>query len=78
MKAAKSGANYKASYPFYSNQKVFQDLLSWSNEVPQVNYGASTYQIEDVMKDPVQSILKGQNMNTVLKNAQAQAKSAVQ
>ncbi|QFQ90026.1 ABC transporter substrate-binding protein [Lacticaseibacillus manihotivorans] len=78
LKDAKSGANYKAAYPFYSNQKVFEDLLSWSNKVPEVNYGSSTYQIEDVMKDPVQSILKGQNINTVLKNAQAQAESAVQ
>nr|WP_309297208.1 extracellular solute-binding protein [Lapidilactobacillus luobeiensis] len=78
LKTAKQGSNYKAEYPFYSNQKVFEDLLSWSNEVPEVNYGLSTYQIEDVMKDPVQSILKGESIDSALKQAQSQAETAVQ
>jgi lactose/L-arabinose transport system substrate-binding protein len=77
LKSALKQPNYQAEYPFYSNQKVFNDLLTWAKKVPEVNYGSGTYQIEDVLKDPVSAIVKGANVDSTLKDAQTQAEAAV-
>lgn len=77
LKAASETDNYKAENEFYSNQKIFEDLSTWSTQVPAVNYGLHTYTIEDILTEAVQSIVQGADMDSTLKDAQTQAEGAV-
>ena len=63
---------------FYGGQEVFKDLAEWTTQVPTVNYGESTYAIEDLMTEAVQQITSGSDVDKVLADYQKQAEAAVQ
>ncbi len=46
-------------------------------EIPQVNYGAHTYVIEDILAVALQDYLKGKDLDKVLEDAQKQAEQQV-
>lgn len=77
LKAASETENYKAESAYFSNQKIYEELSSWSTKVPAVNYGLHTYTIEDILTEAVQSIVAGEDMNKALETAQTQAEGAV-
>lgn len=63
-------AVYQKTQPFYGNQKIYQDLIRWTNEIPQVNYGAHTYEAELIVADALQQVLDGQDIPKVLAHYQ--------
>lgn len=75
LNAASTGSAYDAEDAFFSNQKIYTDFAKWSQSVPRVNYGLHTYAIEDIMAVAVQSYLGGTDLDTALKDAQAQAEA---
>ncbi|WP_234123805.1 ABC transporter substrate-binding protein [Clostridium hydrogenum] len=78
LKAAATTSNYQKQFEFYGGQKTLQDFSNWSQHIPSVNYGLYTYNIEDILTEAVQSVVKkGTDVNTALKNAQTQAEAAV-
>lgn len=78
LKAASSTENYKKPNAFYGGQVVLQDFSNWSAKIPAVNYGSSTYSIEDIMTGAVQNIVsKNADLDSTLKDAQKQAEAAV-
>lgn len=77
LKAAASGEAYSAADEFFKGQKVVSDFASWTEQIPNVNYGMNTYAIEDIMVVAVQAYLGGKDVNTVLKDAQNQADTQV-
>lgn len=78
LKSASTTSNYQKTVEFYNNQKTLQDFSNWTEQVPSVNYGLYTYNIEDILTSTVQSIVKkGANIDTALKDAQTQAEAAV-
>lgn len=78
LKAASSTDNYNKAVDFYGGQKVLQDFATWSSKIPSVNYGTSTYNIEDILSGAVQNIVsKNADMDASLKDAQKQAEAAV-
>lgn len=78
MNAAATAENYTTGVEFYGGQKVFGDLAAWQNDVPSVNYGNATYQIEAKMAEAVQKIKAGEDMQTVLDDYQKQIEAEVQ
>lgn len=78
MNAAATAENYTTGVEFYGGQKVFGDLAAWQNNVPSVNYGNATYQIEAKMAEAVQKIKAGEDMQTVLDDYQKQIEAEVQ
>ncbi len=78
MNAAAAAENYTTGVEFYGGQTVFGDLAAWQNNVPSVNYGEDTYQIEAKMAEAVQKIKDGQDMQTVLDDYQKQIEAEVQ
>ena len=58
-------------------QEVFGDFSEWQNQVPTVNYGQNTYEIEDMMTEALQQILSGADMDQVLSDYQQQVEAAV-
>ena len=54
-----------------------KDFAEWTNEVPTVNYGENTYEIEDMMTEALQAILGGADVQQTLDQYQTQIESAV-
>lgn len=78
LKAASSVDNYNKPIDFYGGQKLLQDFATWSTKIPAVNYGTSTYNIEDILSGAVQNIVsKNADLDATLKDAQKQAEAAV-
>lgn len=78
LKASSTTENYSKAINFYGGQKLMEDFSKWTTEIPAVNYGLFTYNIEDIMKDVIQSIVKNNaDIDTTLKDAQKQAEAAV-
>lgn len=77
LKAAKETENYRSNNRFFSNQPIFEMMAKWSGEVPAVNYGLHTYEIENVITEAVQAVLSGKSIDEVLEEAQIQAESAI-
>lgn len=77
LKAADQAENYSKGVEFYGGQEIFKDFAEWTNEVPTVNYGENTYEIEDLMTEVVQAILGGADMDKTLEEYQTQIESVV-
>ncbi|PKG24621.1 ABC transporter substrate-binding protein [Niallia nealsonii] len=74
--AAESEA-YKASDEYFGGQKIIADFSSWTEQIPQVNYGLHTYAIEDLLATGMQDYLKGKDLDKVLKDVQKQAEEQI-
>lgn len=68
---------YEYESEFYGNQQIYQDLGEWTQEVPKVNFGKRTLEIENILMVALQDYLGGSNLENVLENAQNQAESAM-
>lgn len=77
LKSASTMQNYTAGVEFYGGQAIFQDFASWTEQIPPVNYGQFTYDIEDVMTTAVQSVLNGTDIDSALASAQTQAEGII-
>ena len=77
MNAASAAENYAKGVDFYGGQTIFADLFAWQDNVPAVNYGMHTYQIESKMTEAVQAIKDGGDIATVLADYQAQIEAEV-
>lgn len=78
LKAASSGAAYDKADEFFGGQKIYADFAKWTEEVPKVNYGLHTYAIEDILVIEIQNYLNGKDVDSVIRDAQAQAESQLQ
>lgn len=65
--------NYEKQEEFFGGIPFFKVCAEISEDVPEVNFGSCTYEIEAVLTGAIQSILKGEDMDSVF--AQAQIKS---
>ncbi|XJZ26759.1 ABC transporter substrate-binding protein [Bacillota bacterium Lsc_1132] len=77
FKPAANSSAYKASDDFFGGQQIISDFASWTEQIPQVNYGLNTYAIEDILAVSAQDYLKGKNLDQVLKDAQKQAEEQI-
>lgn len=77
LKAAAEGEGYTVADEFFGGQKIVEDFSKWTAEIPRVNYGISTYAIDDILKAELQNYLNGKNIDKVLTDAQSQAESQV-
>lgn len=77
LKAAANGEAYAAEDEFFQGQKVVSDFAEWTEQIPNVNYGMNTYAVEDILIVAMQSYLGGKDLDTVLKDAQAQADTQI-
>lgn len=78
LKTASSSDNYKKPVDFYGGQVLMQDFSAWASQIPSVNYGSNTYNIEDLLTGPVQNIVsKNADLDATLKDVQKQAEAAV-
>ncbi len=76
-KPAADSEAYKATDDFFGGQKIISDFASWTGNIPQVNYGLHTYEIEDILAASMQDYLKGKDLEKVLQDAQKQAEEQI-
>jgi lactose/L-arabinose transport system substrate-binding protein len=76
-KPAAEGEAYQAADKFFGGQKIIADFAKWTKEIPQVNFGSHTYEIEDILAVELQNFIKGKNVDKALEDAQAQAETQV-
>jgi len=76
-KPAASGEAYTKADDFFGGQKISSDFATWTTQIPKVNYGMHTYEIEDILKVGAQNYLKGTDLDKVLSDAQSQAESQI-
>lgn len=72
-----AASGYSKKDDFFGGQDLAADFVNWTSQVPTVNYGKSTYTIEDIMTEAVQNIMKGADVDDTLKSYQTQIESAV-
>ncbi len=78
LNAAADGSNYTKANEFFGGQQIFSDFATWTANVPSVNYGLSTYAIEDIMTEAVQAIVSnGADVDSTLADFQVQIEAAV-
>jgi len=77
MKDVSNGSNYTKGDDFYNGQTIYKDLAEWTNNIPAVNYGLDTYNIENIMAEGMQKIVNGEDVDKTLKDTEEQAKAAV-
>lgn len=77
MKNVSSLKNYQLPSSFYSNQKILQLFAAYTKDIPTVNYGMHTYEIEALVTDALQLIMSGNNLDSALYKAHLQAEAAI-
>ncbi|WP_077617049.1 ABC transporter substrate-binding protein [Bacillus sinesaloumensis] len=74
---AAEGEAYQAADEYFGGQTIVSDFSTWTEQIPQVNYGLHTYALEDILVVEMQNYLKGKSIDDVLKDAQKQAEAQV-
>ena len=73
MKDANTLPNYQEGDPFFGGQKVGKDFVEWNTQIPSVNYGIHTKEVESVVGEAMQSVLQGAPVDEALEQAQEMA-----
>ncbi|WP_176083683.1 extracellular solute-binding protein [Martelella sp. HB161492] len=76
--AARDGEAYKASDPFFGGEDVWQMFSQWLNDIPPVNYGIFTNELDTAVTANLQSLVDGKPIDDVLGAIQQQAQYQIQ
>ncbi len=60
---------------FLNNQYIYNDLMEWSKNIPEVNYGRYTYEIEQIVGQAFEEILLGKEKEVAFREAEERAKT---
>lgn len=77
MTSASETKAYQEPSEFFGGQKIFEDFSTWTEEIPQVNYGKDTYAIETVVTEALQRIINGESADKVLAETQKQVEAQI-
>lgn len=75
LKNPKILSNYEAEEAFFGGQQVTKILTDMADEIPVVNYGSKTYEIEDILESEFQNVLVDGRMEECLKRVQVKAEA---
>lgn len=68
---------YKEGDTFFGDTNIFETFLESTENVPVVNYGRNTYEIEDILEQELQNIMKRGDLGQALEKVQIKAQSIV-
>lgn len=75
--SALDGDAFKEEDEFFGDQAIIDDFAEWNEQIPAVNYGLYTYDMEDIIINKMQDYLNGEDISDTLEDAQLQAESQV-
>lgn len=70
-------SNYDVKDEFFGGQKIYSDFAQWNNQIPAISYGPHTYAIESITTEALQRVLGGEDIDSVLKDAQVNAEMQI-
>lgn len=70
-------SNYDVQDEFFGGQKIYSDFAQWNNQIPAISYGPHTYAIESISTEALQRVLGGEDIDSVLKDAQVNAEMQI-
>ncbi|MAU23357.1 MAG: ABC transporter substrate-binding protein [Martelella sp.] len=76
--AAREGEAYQEADPFFGGEKVWQKFSDWLNQIPAVDYGIFTNELDVAVTSNLQSLIDGKPVDEVLKAINDQAKFQIQ
>lgn len=76
--AAREGEAYQEADPFFGGEQVWQMFSQWLNEIPPVEYGIFTNEMDTAVTSNLQSLVDGKPIDAVLKAIQQQAEYQIQ
>lgn len=75
---ARDGAAYQAKDDFFGGQPVWQDFATWLAQVPDVDYGIFTSEVDSAISAQLPTIAQGGDLDTAIAAIDAQARQATQ
>ncbi len=76
--AARDGAAYQATDPYFGGQPVWQNFTTWLAEIPGVNYGVFTNEADSAVAAQLPSIAKGGSIDEAIAAIDTQVQQMVQ
>ncbi len=76
--AARTGTAYSSNDAFFGGEPIWQNFSKWLSEVPSVNYGVFTNEVDSAIAANLPSLGKGASVDDVLKAVDAQVKTQIQ
>ena len=76
--AARDGAAYKASDPYFGGQAVWQNFTTWLAQIPGVNYGIFTNEADAAVNAQIPGLAKGGSVDAAIAAIDAQIKTQAQ
>lgn len=67
---AAGGSAYAEPHEFFGGQKVFEDLMTYSESIPMVEYGMYNYEARDAIMVAVEEVFNGADIDASLQTAQ--------
>ena len=75
---AREGAAYQAKDDFFGGQPVWQNFATWLAQVPDVDYGIFTAEVDSAISAQLPTIAEGGDIDAAIETINAQAKQAMQ
>lgn len=76
--AARDGEAYKASDEFFGGAPVWQEFSTWLSQIPSVDYGTFTAEVNAALQAQLPAILDGGDLDTALQAINDQAEQQMQ
>lgn len=67
---AAGGSAYGEPHPFFGGQKVFEDLMNYSKNIPMVEYGMYNYEARNAVVVAIDDVMNGADVDAALQTAQ--------
>lgn len=78
MKDVEGLPNYQQPNAYFGGQLIAKQFIEWNAKIPPVNYGMHTKAVESIVQEALQRYLAGEDMDTVLSDAQEMAQMQIQ
>ncbi|MFA0084293.1 ABC transporter substrate-binding protein [Vibrio sp. 10N.286.49.C2] len=69
---------YQHEDGYFNGQKIYADFNKWAAEIPSVNYGMFTYEVDAAIAAQMPSIMQGAPVEKVLESVEQQLKYQIQ
>jgi lactose/L-arabinose transport system substrate-binding protein len=76
--AARTGPAYEQADDFFGGEKVWQNFSDWLAQVPSVNYGVFTNEVDTAVTANLADLAKGAPVDEILKKIHSQAEGQMQ
>lgn len=77
LKAAENVPNYSKIDEYYGDQLIYLQFVKWGDNIPTVNYGSSTYEIDEIVGRNTRNVLNGENIDIAINEIDNEAKSRI-